>query len=135
MATKTDKKETKVAKTDRPSNWIEKFFEAPWSDWHPGMEVAETDKDRTWTVDVGNMTDKDLNVTLKDNMLTIRGFLEEKTEDRQMSKSFQRSFTLPEDVNLKKIKIRYNAGKLLVHVQKNEPPREIPIETIPIQSG
>mmetsp|Transcript_17474 Transcript_17474/g.35268 ORF Transcript_17474/g.35268 Transcript_17474/m.35268 type:complete len:92 (-) Transcript_17474:502-777(-) len=68
-----------VTKSMTPKNWIEKFMEAPWSDWHPSMKVTETDKDRTYVVDVGQMKADDLDLKLLDDVLSLRGFHEEKT--------------------------------------------------------
>eukprot|EP00954_Amorphochlora_amoebiformis_P003781 294232-Amorphochlora_amoeboformis.AAC.1 len=75
-STKENKEEKKVAKTSTPKDWISKFLEAPWSDWHPSMQVAETEKDCTYTLDVGEMKKEDLNISFKDGMITVRGFHE-----------------------------------------------------------
>jgi len=42
-------------------------------------QVTETDKDRTYVVDVGQMKADDLDLKLLDDVLSLRGFHEEKT--------------------------------------------------------
>mmetsp|Transcript_2723 Transcript_2723/g.5169 ORF Transcript_2723/g.5169 Transcript_2723/m.5169 type:complete len:128 (-) Transcript_2723:355-738(-) len=118
-----------VTKTEAPKNWIEKFWEAPWSDWHPSMEVKETDKDRTYVVDVGQMTAGDLDLKLQEDVLTLRGFHEEKTENSVSSKSFQRSFTVPSDMKMETIKTELKDGKLSIKMSKRDPPITIPIQS------
>mmetsp|Transcript_9600 Transcript_9600/g.18413 ORF Transcript_9600/g.18413 Transcript_9600/m.18413 type:complete len:128 (-) Transcript_9600:242-625(-) len=116
-----------VTKSMTPKNWIEKFMEAPWSDWHPSMKVTETDKDRTYVVDVGQMKADDLDLKLLDDVLSLRGFHEEKTENSLSTKSFQRSFTVPSDMKLDTIKTELKDGKLAIKMAKRDPPKTIPI--------
>mmetsp|Transcript_9599 Transcript_9599/g.18408 ORF Transcript_9599/g.18408 Transcript_9599/m.18408 type:complete len:100 (-) Transcript_9599:242-541(-) len=90
-------------------------------------QVTETDKDRTYVVDVGQMKADDLDLKLLDDVLSLRGFHEEKTENSLSTKSFQRSFTVPSDMKLDTIKTELKDGKLAIKMAKRDPPKTIPI--------
>jgi len=92
-------------------------------------QVKETDKDRTYVVDVGQMTAGDLDLKLQEDVLTLRGFHEEKTENSVSSKSFQRSFTVPSDMKMETIKTELKDGKLSIKMSKRDPPITIPIQS------
>jgi HSP20 family protein len=98
-------------------------------DLAPTMDIAETDKDIEITVELPGMQEKDVQLNLADNVLTIRG---EKKNEREETKkdyhlversygSFTRSIELPAGVNADQIKAEMANGVLKVAVTKPAP--------------
>ena len=95
----------------------------------PTMDVSETDKEIEITAELPGLEEKDVQVNLADNILTIRG--EKKAEKEQKDKnyhlversygSFERSLELPEGVNADAIKANIDKGVLKVVVPKPAP--------------
>lgn len=90
-------------------------------------------------LDVQGYKPEDLNITVKDNELTISGSHEEKNEDgtHYQSRHFSRKFTLPENVEMDKMKSVLAADGRTLRVEaplkqpaieeKKEEPKEVPI--------
>ena len=144
----------KLAK--RNENYFPSFFDRFWNnelmDWNhsnfsstdtslPAVNVKETHDDFTIEVAAPGMRKNDFKINFKKNVLTIssekKNSSEEKNETytrREFSyQSFQRSFTVPENVVMSdKISAKYNDGILNVILPKREevkpqPEREIKI--------
>ena len=144
----------KLAK--RNENYFPSFFDRFWNnelmDWNhsnfsstdtslPAVNVKETHDDFTIEVAAPGMRKNDFKINFKKNVLTIssekKNSNEEKNETytrREFSyQSFQRSFTVPENVVMSdKISAKYNDGILNVILPKREevkpqPEREIKI--------
>ncbi len=98
-------------------------------DLAPTMDVAETDKQIEITVELPGLEEKDVQINLSDNTLTIRG--EKKAEREQKDKdyhlversygSFSRTLELPAGVNADDIKATISKGVLNVTVPKPAP--------------
>ena len=96
--------------------------------WAPDTDVSETDDDYTISVDLPGITKKDVEVSYKDNRLTISGKREHEEEEEKKDYlrreryrgSFTRSFTLPSEVKEEDIKARFKDGVLKVQVPKSE---------------
>ena len=95
----------------------------------PTIDVTETDKEIEITADLPGLEEKDVQLNLSDNVLTIRG---EKKNEREETKkdyhlversygSFTRSVQLPEGVNADGIKAEMAKGVLKVTVPKPTP--------------
>jgi len=92
----------------------------------PNLDVTETDKQIEITAELPGLQEKDVQVNLADNVLTIRG--EKKAEKEEKDKtyrlversygSFVRSLELPEGVNADAIKASIDKGVLNVTVPK-----------------
>ena len=92
----------------------------------PRMDVSETDKDITITAELAGMDEKDVEVTLQDDVLTIKG--EKKTErDEKDQRSFvsersygtfSRSIALPDGVETDSIDASFKRGVLTVRLTK-----------------
>jgi HSP20 family protein len=90
------------------------------------MDVAETDKDIELTVELPGIEPKDVDISISDNVLTIKG--EKKVEKEEKDKnyrrversygSFMRSIELPAGVAPDAIKAAVNNGVLKVTVPK-----------------
>jgi HSP20 family protein len=92
----------------------------------PAFEVKETKEAFVFTADLPGVADKDLQVQLSDNRLSISGKREsEKTEQgdtyytsERSYGSFTRSFTLPEGVDRDKLRAELKNGVLSVTAPK-----------------
>ena len=90
------------------------------------IDVSETDADVTIEAELPGVDEKDIDVTLTDNLLTIKGEKkqekEEKNKDYHLTErsygSFSRSMTLPFDADPKKIKAKFDAGVLKITLPK-----------------
>jgi len=95
----------------------------------PSMDVAETDKEIEITAELPGLEEKDVQVNVADNVLTIKG--EKKSEKEQKDKnyrmfersygSFSRTLELPAGINPDNIKASLVNGVLKVTVPKPAP--------------
>ena len=95
----------------------------------PSMDVAETDKEIEITAELPGLEEKDVQVNVADNVLTIKG--EKKSEKEQKDKnyrmfersygSFSRTLELPGGINPDDIKASLSNGVLKVIVPKPAP--------------
>jgi HSP20 family protein len=102
----------------------------------PTMDVAETDKEIEITAELPGLEEKDVQINVADNILTIRG--EKKAEKEQKDKNyrlversygaFERTLELPEGVNTDAIKATIDKGVLKVVVPKPAPAQSKKIE-------
>jgi len=92
----------------------------------PKVDVAETDKSYEISAELPGLDEKDVDVTLSDGVLTIRG--EKKTEAEEKKKdyyrversygSFQRSFALPDSIDEGRIAATFEKGVLKLVLPK-----------------
>lgn len=92
----------------------------------PSIDMRETDKEIVLQADLPGIDEKDINLTMQDGILTLRG--EEKSERKEEREnyhimergygSFQRSIRLPETVDEDKVEARFNKGVLTVTLPK-----------------
>jgi len=102
----------------------------------PSMDVTETDKEIEITAELPGLEEKDVQINVSDNLLTIRG--EKKAEKEQKDKNyrlversygaFERTLELPEGVNADVIKANISKGVLKVTVPKPAPAQTKKIE-------
>ena len=108
---------------------------AAWNPFHveggmtaPSVDVKETDKGFKFTVELPGMEEKDVELTLSDGLLTIKGEkrseTEEKDENYHLSErrygSFARSFRVPESVQDDKVSATFDKGVLTIDLPKSE---------------
>lgn len=106
----------------------------------PATDVVETDKEIEITAELPGLEDKDVQIDLSDNVLTIRGEKkaqrEEKDKNYRMVErsygSFYRSLELPAGVDAGAIKATITNGVLKVTVPKPAPAQAKKIE---VKSG
>jgi HSP20 family protein len=109
------------------------------SEWIPPVDIFETDNhDLVVKVELPDMTREDIEVTVENNTLTLKGtkkFPGEVKEDqyRRIERSygtFSRSFTLPNTVDASKVSADYKNGVLTVKLPFREEakPRTINVE-------
>jgi HSP20 family protein len=94
--------------------------------WAPKVDIYETENELVVKADIPDMEEKDLDVRVENNMLTIRGErkFEEKVKEENYLRiersygAFSRSFSLPNTVNTEAIKAEYKNGVLTVGMAK-----------------
>jgi HSP20 family protein len=112
--------------------------------WMPPVEVTETPKDISITAELPGMTDKDIDISFDDDILTISGEkMEEKKEEQDNKRyhliertygSFRRSFTLPSNVDPAGIVAEFRNGVLNIKLPKSET-EKVRGRKIPISAG
>jgi HSP20 family protein len=99
--------------------------------WVPAMDLVETEAEFVLRADLPGLTEKDVNIELEDNVLTVSGERKTERQDRKegyyrverASGSFSRSLTLPEGVDPDAVVASFEHGVLEVRVPKPETPK------------
>lgn len=96
--------------------------------WIPAMDLVETKDELVLVADLPGMSEKDIAIEVRDNVLAISG--ERKDERRENGRgfhraertfgSFSRSLTLPRGVEADRVSARFDQGVLEVHIPKPE---------------
>jgi HSP20 family protein len=103
-------------------------FEGRIGTFAPRMDVSESDKEITVTAELAGIDEKDIEVSLSDDMLTIKGEKKEEKEDKgkdyyRMERSygsFSRTIALPSEVQADKVDATFKKGVLKVTLPKSE---------------
>lgn len=96
--------------------------------WAPTVDIYEAENDLVVKADLPGLDEKDIDVRVENNTLTIRGerkFEKEVNEDNYLRVertygAFTRSFSLPNTVNTEAIHAEYHNGVLTVRLPKRE---------------
>lgn len=90
----------------------------------PRTDISETDAAMLVSVDLPGLDEKDIEVNVTDDMLTIRGEREEKTDKdgftSQSRRSFHRMIPVPPGVDPEKAEAEFKRGVLTVTLPKTE---------------
>ncbi len=105
--------------------------------WAPPVDIYETENELVLTADLPGLQDKDIDVRVENNMLTIRGerkFENDANQDNYLRVEraygpFTRSFSLPNTVSSESVRAEYGDGVLTLHLAKREEskPKQIKI--------
>ncbi len=105
--------------------------------WIPSMDLVEEGEHLVLRADLPGVSEKDVNIELEDDVLTISGERRAEHEDRRegyyrierASGRFSRSLTLPEGIDPESIEARFENGVLEVRIPKPEgrKPRRVAI--------
>jgi HSP20 family protein len=105
--------------------------------WAPPVDIYETENELVVKADLPDLQDKDIDVRVANNTLTIRGerkFEKDINEDNYLRiersyGTFTRSFSLPNTVTPESIRAEYRNGVLSLHMAKREEskPKQIKI--------
>ena len=109
----------------------------------PAVDFAETDQGYRITAELPGMDAKDVEVSVSDDVLTIKG---EKREEKDESKKgyrfserrygmFERSFALPTGVDAAKISSEFARGVLSVTLPKTEQAKQKKARKIEVKAG
>src|SRR5271154_6413050 len=94
--------------------------------WSPAVDIYETENELVLKADLPAIDEKDLDIRIENNTLTVRGerkFEKQVNEDNYLRVersygSFSRSFTLPNTINTEAIRAEYKNGVLTVQMPK-----------------
>lgn len=120
-------------------NFVERIvpLEDRGQDFTPDCDILESSENYKIMLDLPGLTKKEINIALKDHVLTVKGERAEILDDdesyrRQERKSgvFSRSFALPENVNTAEINAHFRSGVLTISMPKSEVLKDA--QTIPI---
>ncbi len=103
-------------------------FGAPKGELAPQVDVKETDASIIVSAELPGIDEKDVDVSLRDNVLTLKGekkseTTEEKEDWHMMERhygSFQRAFRLPDSIDPDQVTAAFDKGVLTVKVPKRE---------------
>ena len=117
--------------------------EADGRSWVPSVDAQETKGEFVFTVEIPGVLEKDVTVSIMDDVLSVKGERRYEQESKEPGAreqvwrhvervygKFARSFQLPTPVQTDKVKATYRDGLLEIRVPKAEEvkPREIKIE-------
>jgi len=124
---------------DEPFAGVLRGGALPAGEWKPLMDVVETKDGIALKVDVPGIKQEDINISLEDSTLTVKG---ERKHESEVSEdgyarfersygSFQRSVILPPTVDVDRVKATYKDGVLEIQLPKKEEarPKAIRVET------
>ena len=110
------------------------------SNFAPPVDVYEDEHNITLKIEVPGIDEKDINVSIENNTLTVRGERrfekDEKEENFQrverMYGSFTRSFTLPNTVDPEQTNAHYDKGVLRIRVpmRAEAKPKQIKVSVV-----
>jgi HSP20 family protein len=94
----------------------------------PVIDISETEKEYVITSEIPGVDAKDLDVTLTDGILTIKGEKKQENEENEENYhrierrygSFERSFRIPEKVKTDKLDATYKDGVFKLSLPKAE---------------
>jgi HSP20 family protein len=109
-------------------DWWEEF--PTWFDWRPArrrrwvpaIDVKKTDEQYLIEADLPGMNEKDVDVNVENDILTVSSQKEEERKEEEegylhrerYTSSFRRSFRLPQDVDRKRIDAFFSNGVLTI---------------------
>jgi HSP20 family protein len=113
--------------------------------WAPAVDIYETPNELVVKADLPDVSEKDIDVRVENNLLTIRG---ERKFEKSVSEenflrvertygAFSRSFSLPNTVNAEAIGAEYKNGVLTVTLPKREEskPRQVKVTVNAANNG
>ena len=99
-------------------------------DWMPAVDIREEDSRYLLTADIPGVDRKDVEITLEEGVLTVKGERSTKTEVAEEGYrrrertygTFMRQFTLPETVDTGSISATVKDGVLEIEIPKQDKP-------------
>lgn len=109
------------------------------SGWRPAVDIKEEDNRFVILADVPGIDPKDIEVTMEDGVLTLKGERSTQTEEEREGYkrierargTFYRRFSLPDSADAEGIKAKGNDGVLEIAIPKHErvQPRRIAVQS------
>jgi len=113
---------------DNVSSWFDDLLSEPvfGRSGLPAVDVKETDSEYLMEVELPGLTEKDVEVKLENNLLTLSSRKDDTKEEKKngylmrerRSSSFARSFVLPEGIEKEKIAAEFKNGILTLSFPK-----------------
>lgn len=109
-------------------------------DWSPFSDISETEKEYVIRIDLPAVKKEDVKVTLDQGVISISGERKQSTEDKgekfhwieSFYGNFERSFSLPDNVNADAVSCDSKDGILTVHIPKvatkKQTPKQITVQ-------
>ena len=119
-----------------------RMAEEKWGGFNPKMDLEETEKEYRITAELPGMEEKDVEVLLTGNSITLKGEKKEEKEEKGKSfyrversyGTFQRTVPLPEGIDLKKVDAEFKNGVLTVKLPKTAEAKTKG-KKVPVKSG
>ena len=100
-------------------------------EWNPSIDIAETDNDIIVKAEIPGVDPKNIDISIVDDTLTIKGEKKEEKEDKGKSYhrversygSFARTITLPAHVKTDEVEAKNHQGVLEITLPKMEKTR------------
>jgi len=116
------------------ARWPQLSSDSGRTEWAPSADISETDKEYVIRASLPAVKKEDVNVTVDGGIITIQGERKQQSENESEKfhrvesfyGSFERSFSLPENVNSDAIRCESKDGILTVHIPKTEPQKSKP---------
>jgi HSP20 family protein len=97
-------------------------------EWSPSSDISETDKEYVIRAELPAVKKEDVQVTFEDGMITIKGERKQQKEDKNEKYhriesfygTFERTFSLPDNVDSDGIRCESKDGILTVHIPKTQ---------------
>ena len=118
------------------------WWAAPWTEgsaWAPALDVRETESEIVVELEAAGMKPEELDVSLTDGTLTVRGERKSEREEKEESYhlrersygSFCRAVSLPSGVDADKVSSKFENGILTITLPKSEQakPKKIEVKT------
>lgn len=94
--------------------------------WAPAVDMMERDDEIVLRADLPGLEQKDIEVTVRDGMITIQGERKEEREEKEKGYyytersfgAFARTLPLPSGIEEDKVKASFKSGVLEVHLPK-----------------
>ena len=117
-------------------NFFHDNFVTDSTSFNPPVDMVENDENYLITVELPGLSKDDVNMTIKDNMMTISGSKKNRYESENDSKhriessfgSFSRSFRLPKSIDRENVKANFESGVLSISMPKVEEAKPTVIE-------
>jgi HSP20 family protein len=107
-------------------NWVSPVSFSEF-DWNPSIDVSESENDFVVKAEIPGVDPKDVEISVDNNNLIISGEKKQEQEEKERNYyrlersygSFRRSFALPADVDVDKIKASSRDGVISVVIPKS----------------
>jgi len=111
--------------------------------WQPRIDVREGDTEIVVTADLPGVTPDNVNLSVRDDLLTLEGRREETRADdgdgwhrrERVTGGFARTIRLPFEIDADRVQAKSAEGVLHIHVPKPEARQETGARRIPIAHG
>ncbi len=121
---------TKPADLFNWDNMLDSFFndQPLWNTSSPAVDIREDEKEYRMEVEIPGLSEKDIELKVEENLLTLSTRKKEKKEEKgngyllreRKNREFRRSFVLPEDVEREGITAAFKNGLVNITLPKKE---------------